>query len=1033
MGGKSGGGASASGGGGGDPFAGTDLSGPQAGNSGDMFSGGMNQSGDFFGPGGGEGPGSPTMVSGTVNDPTVQAPIATAGGATQAAVSGPQGPGAGSPGAGQQSGPPVPPIADLLGIGDELKGLRAQASPKELAAAGGTGAPAAASDPGWWRGAAPARPGTDPLGNTYNVQPGYQASPMSPLPPYPGGAAGPVAPAARPSRTAAPPTPPAAPPSAPAPTDTEPTFANLPPPAPSRATDPEFMGPEFNEAFGTTPDQIASGTVPVRPTDPLTSIARSLFGPRSWDEMMKGNFFGPYGQSTTQQPPGTDSPNAGNAPATAPAASGSSAMLPEIVVRPPGAPGSLGQAAAQAGYPAPAGGGYGGGPQPGAAELEPAQTISPATAAEERPAAAGENPLEPPIKPVDPTKPTTYVGGQYYQGGNRVSGPSPADGQSARPSAPRGPSAPDAQVPGQAGYQPAPPAAVQPPAQLPAGPGAAPTGGQQGINPIQAIIDLFTKGPGAFMDDLAGVARQALPGGYDPSTGRYQYAPTGGQTEGNQPAPAPAEDERQQAEQRRQDLGQGGTYILNDQGQRVRVQTNPDGSTKVDAQGNPIPATDAQQGARTAPGAAVTRGSYPALNTRVTTNHPVSLGPVNQGLQDTLAAGAQQFENNNPGYKVQVMSGHRGGNDPHGRNNAVDLQIIGPNGAIANAGADTTGKYTELARNMLGAQRALHPELNNRFMWGGYFNADGAHGFADPRTGANRPDLMHFDLEGGASRRTAMRDRYYGLGATGNYGGGQQGVLRPPGNIPDAGTPAGHQAYVNQTIQIESGWKTGRANYTGSNKGLAQFGPEEERMYGLNASNRDDPRAVSRALAMENDRNRPTLSRVLGREPTGEEYYLAHQQGLGGAVAHFSNPNAPAWQNMYSTAEGRQKGAGWAQRAITGNIPRDNPLHNVPVNQITSKQFTDMWAQRFNRGAAISNQPAAPQRIPTQPAPAPAQGGSQRAGIMPTPKSIPRPNDTGGDLNQMLPDIMPYGPNRGVPRETQTANNLARRYGLDWV
>jgi hypothetical protein len=92
----------------------------------------MNQSGDFFGPGGGEGPMSPTVVSNTINDPTVQAPIATAGGAIQA-TAGPLGPGAGAPGAGQQSGPPVPPIADLLGIGDELKGLYARASPQEQA------------------------------------------------------------------------------------------------------------------------------------------------------------------------------------------------------------------------------------------------------------------------------------------------------------------------------------------------------------------------------------------------------------------------------------------------------------------------------------------------------------------------------------------------------------------------------------------------------------------------------------------------------------------------------------------------------------------------------------------------------------------------------------------------------------------------------------------------------------------------------------------------------------------------------------
>jgi hypothetical protein len=445
------------------------------------------------------------------------------------------------------------------------------------------------------------------------------------------------------------------------------------------------MGPEFNEAFGTTPDQIASGTVPVAtPPPPLSSaprgfsledIAKTIFGPRSWDEMMRGNFFGPY-----QQPPGTDSVNAGNAPAGPPnIVSGPepprgpldlSGNLPPAIanlIRPPELAGTLASAAAQAGRPFP-GGGYGGGPQPGAVEPEPAQTIAPQAAAPQ--AQEGGSALEPPMGPLDPTKPTTYIGGQYYQGDHRVPGPSPADNQ-VKPAA-----APD-RLPSQREVPPA--QGDQPPA---AAPTAAPSG-QQAPNLIQAIVDLFTKGPEALRQDLLGVSQQAQPSvdwmpGYGPSTGRYIQDPaidqrygnridptTGRPIPGTSPAPGktPAEDEKQQAEQRRQDLGQGGTYIVNDKGERVRVQTNPDGSVKTDTQGNPIPAADAQQGTGAAPGAAVTRGSYPALDTRLTNTHPVSLRRVNPGLQDTLAAGAQAFENANPGYKVRVMSGARGGPD----------------------------------------------------------------------------------------------------------------------------------------------------------------------------------------------------------------------------------------------------------------------------------------------------------------------------------------------------------------------------------
>src|SRR6516225_9761543 len=160
MGGKSGGGGGDSGGGGGGGggpgggFSGTDLAGPMAGNTGDLMGGGMNQGSDFFGPGGGEGPGSPVMVSNTFNDPINQAPTATAGGPAQANPPGPQGPGAGTPGAGQQSSQqnPIDQLTNALGVTDEMKGLRAQASSKEMAALGGTPSGTSAGDPGWWRG-----------------------------------------------------------------------------------------------------------------------------------------------------------------------------------------------------------------------------------------------------------------------------------------------------------------------------------------------------------------------------------------------------------------------------------------------------------------------------------------------------------------------------------------------------------------------------------------------------------------------------------------------------------------------------------------------------------------------------------------------------------------------------------------------------------------------------------------------------------------------------------------------------------------
>jgi hypothetical protein len=80
---------------------------------------------------------------------------------------------------------------------------------------------------------------------------------------------------------------------------------------------------------------------------------------------------------------------------------------------------------------------------PPAAPTAPAPTAPPPA-----PGAAqtGASALEPPMGTLDPTKPTTYIGGQYYQGDHRVPGPSPA--ATAPPAAPTT-SAPAAPPPAQ--------------------------------------------------------------------------------------------------------------------------------------------------------------------------------------------------------------------------------------------------------------------------------------------------------------------------------------------------------------------------------------------------------------------------------------------------------------------------------------------------------------------------------------------------------------------------------------------------------
>jgi hypothetical protein len=125
-----------------------------------------------------------------------------------------------------------------------------------------------------------------------------------------------------------------------------------------------------------------------------------------------------------------------------------------------------------------------------------------------------------------------------------------------------------------------------------------------------------------------------------------------------------------------------------------------------------------------------------------------------------------------PGYKIQATSGMRDpsapGFHPHGK--ATDWQIIGPDGKpISNRGEDTTGLYTQLARNAYGYQEKHYPELTGKFQWGGQFGTS--------RRNPNEPDLMHFDIGGRRGRLT-------------RYSREKIGAIYPPTGAAKTATPA---------------------------------------------------------------------------------------------------------------------------------------------------------------------------------------------------------------------------------------------------
>jgi hypothetical protein len=188
-----------------------------------------------------------------------------------------------------------------------------------------------------------------------------------------------------------------------------------------------------------------------------------------------------------------------------------------------------------------------------------------------------------------------------------------------------------------------------------------------------------------------------------------------------------------------------------------------------------------------------------------------------------------------------------------------------------------------------------------------------------------------------------------GASAGGAPGGGR--VTRFSEDVNAAITSGAAQAGVSPRMMgavasIESSGKPGAQ--TGSYKGLFQLSESEFRKYGGQGSI-FDAKENARVAALKLKSEQAQLSAKLGRPVTEAEVYMAHQQGVGGATQHIQNPNQPAWMSMYNTAEGRQKGAGWAKKAIWGNVPDAQKARFGSVDNITSGQFTGMWADRYAR------------------------------------------------------------------------------------
>src|SRR5438874_3076768 len=150
--------------------------------------------------------------------------------------------------------------------------------------------------------------------------------------------------------------------------------------------------------------------------------------------------------------------------------------------------------------------------------------------------------------------------------------------------------------------------------------------------------------------------------------------------------------------------------------------------------------------------------------------------------------------------------------------------------------------------------------------------------------------------------------------------------------------------FMKTVAKIESNFDP--AQRTGSYIGLFQLSNYEFKKYGSGDIRVSRENTVAAALKFMTEAI--LFEMFTHRKPTLNDLYLIHQQGIGGAAEHVSQPNRLAWRSMCATDEGKEKGERWCKRAIWGNtLPAIKRVWKN-VNNVTSGAFVSMWQQRVS-------------------------------------------------------------------------------------
>ena len=82
---------------------------------------------------------------------------------------------------------------------------------------------------------------------------------------------------------------------------------------------------------------------------------------------------------------------------------------------------------------------------------------------------------------------------------------------------------------------------------------------------------------------------------------------------------------------------------------------------------------------------------------------------------------------------------------------------------------------------------------------------------------------------------------------------------------------------------------------------------------------------------------------------------MVHQQGIQGAIEHYTHPERVAWQSMCATDEGMLKGEQWCRKCIWGNLLPEWKHAFGSVEKIQSGDFVSLWTARIDHFASRFN------------------------------------------------------------------------------